>query len=91
MVSDKKNILHPWTRFTTDDFKDMMPSNHSFVKGIADSDDLPINVSGEILQQHKPQKLNEKKGDAAKVRNEVVEEHLPNDCFLLTPSLPLHD
>ena len=45
----------------SDKFDDLLPKYLSFVSGVIDSDDLPLNVSRETLQQYRSVKLISKK------------------------------
>lgn len=44
-----------------EDFEDLLPTYLNFIRGVVDSDDLPLNVSRETLQQHRVLKIMAKK------------------------------
>ena len=56
--------------FITDDEKELLPTYLRFVKGIIDSEDLPLNVSREILQENKVM-ANIKQSSVKKVLSEI--------------------
>lgn len=45
----------------SEDFDELLPRYMNFIKGVVDSDDLPLNVSRETLQQHKLLRIMAKK------------------------------
>jgi len=61
--NDKKAGIRLYVRkvLIQEDFDELLPKYLNFIKGVVDSDDLPLNVSRETLQQHKVLKVMAKK------------------------------
>merc|ERR1712048_1433075 len=65
----------------TDEFEDLLPNYLGFVKGVVDSDSLPLNVNRETLQQSKVLKVIGKKltRKAIAMLQELATKHLEEE------------